>query len=313
VSWTREMLKSAAGSLAPVRRLLEQRNALLRERGMLTARVRELLEQNAALHEQVRCGGHGAVAPGATQYERWFAGVFGVAGIAPNTMPATSWSVSDRWGAQVNNQMFETEWAYAEELLREIEARAVPGAIIEFGVFRGESLLRLIEGCERNGIRRQVWGFDSFEGLPAPSAEHDLDCWSEGDYAAGLEDVARRLNVAGRPNVALVKGWFDATLRAAAAQAIREIAFARVDCDLYEPAVSCFDYLTGRLSDGSILVFDDWTFNLGKGETRAFAEWVERRPPYRFEFLCFNSIGHLYVRVHAAGRERSLAPGAASG
>ena len=59
-------------------------------------------------------------------------------------------------------------------------------------------------------------------------------------------------------------------------------------------------YLDGRLSDGAILVFDDWTFDPAKGEMQAFAEWVERAPPYRFEFLCFNSIGHLHMRVHAA-------------
>jgi hypothetical protein len=297
LSWTRTLLKSAATSIAPVRRLLDQRNALLRERELLTARVRELLEQNDALRGQVRSSGQ---QPTATGYERWFAGVFGVAGIAPNTMPATSWSVGDPWGAQINNQMFETEWSYADALLREIEARAVPGAIVEFGLFRGQSLLRLIEACEQHGIHRQFFGFDSFEGLSAPSAEHDLDCFSEGDYAATLEEVARRLDVARRPNVALVKGWFSDSLKSDAARTIREVAFVRVDCDLYEPSVTCLDFLTGRLSDGAILVFDDWTFDLAKGETRAFAEWVERAPPYRFQFLCFNSIGHLYMRVLAA-------------
>jgi Macrocin-O-methyltransferase (TylF) len=308
LGWTREMLKSAASGIAPVRRLLDQRDTLLRERGMLTAQVRELLEQNTALREQLQNSGHepvvAAPVPGAMRYEQWFAGVFGIFGTAPNTMPATSWGVGDPWGAQINNQMFETEWAYAEALLQEIEARGVPGAIVEFGVFRGESLLRLIEACERLGMQRQFFGFDSFEGLSAPSAEFDLDCWTEGDYAASLEDVGRRLEVARRPNVALVKGWFNESLHSAAALAIHDIAFARVDCDLYAPAVTCLDYLSDRLSDGAILVFDDWTFELGKGETRAFAEWVERGPPFRFEFLCFNSIGHLYMRVHARGRAK---------
>ena len=300
------MLKSAASGLPPVRRLLDQRNALLREREILTSRVRELLEQNNALRTQLTESGHQpavpAPAPGATPYEQWFASVFGVFGVSPNTFPATTWAITDPWGAQVNDRMVDIEAAYAEALLIEIETRAIPGAIVEFGVFRGEWLLRLIKACERNGIRRQIFGFDSFEGLPPPSAEHDLDCWAEGDYAAGLEEVGQHLEVARRPNVKLVKGWFSESLHADDAQAIREIAFARVDCDLYEPAVTCLDYLDGRLSDGSILVFDDWTFNLAKGETRAFAEWAERKPPYRFEFLCFNSIGHLYIRVHHASR-----------
>jgi hypothetical protein len=295
------LLNSTVTRIPPVRRLRDQRTALLRDREMLTARVRELLEQNDALRAQVR-NSHGeamAVAPGAGLYEEWFTTVFGIPGVAPNTFPATTWSVTDPWGAQVNDRMVEIEGGYADALLKEIEAQAVPGAIVEFGVFRGDWLLRLIEACERNGIRRQVFGFDSFEGLPAPSMEHDLDCWAEGDYAAGLEEVGQRLGVVQRPNVSLVKGWFNDTLPAEAAQAISAIAFARIDCDLYEPAVACLEYLTGRLSPGAILVFDDWKFNLAKGETRAFAEWVRRAPPYRFEFLCLNSIGHLYLRVLA--------------
>lgn len=302
------MLKSAATRITPVRRLLDQRNELLSERELLAARVRELIAGGNALYQQLKKNGLEPVvaAPqlGATRYEQWFATVFGAPGMVPNTFPATSWGPEDPWGAQVNHRMVEIEVAYAETLLKGIETRAVAGAIVEFGVFRGDWLLRLIEACERNGIRRQVFGFDSFEGLPAPSAERDLDCWTEGDYAASVEEVSQRLSVAHRPNVALVKGWFSDLLRADTAQAIREVAFARIDCDLYEPAVTCLDYLTGRLSDGAILAFDDWTFNLAKGETCAFAEWVERAPPYRFEFLCFNSSGHLYMRVHHAPRRR---------
>lgn len=300
--------------IAPVRRVVEERDSLLAERDLLAAQVRDLRARNGAREGPLAEGRREAapvvqilnaieqtVPPTATpRYEAWFQKTFGVYGQAPNTQPATSWTPTEPWGARVNDRMVEIEETYAEALLQEIEIRAVPGAIVEFGVFRGAWLLRLITACERLGMHRQVVGLDSFAGLPAPSAEHDLDCWTEGDYAASLEEVAERLEVARRTNVMLVKGWFSASLPTPAVQAVREIALARIDCDLYAPAVECLDYLAGRLADRSILVFDDWTFDLAKGETRAFAEWLPRVPQYRFEFLCFNSIGHLYMRVHRA-------------
>ena len=105
------------------------------------AGVRDLIADNNLLREQLQTSGQepvaAAPAPAVTRYEQWFATVFGVFGLTPNTFPATSCPAEDPWGARVNDQMVEVETAYAEALLTEIEARAIPGAIVEFGVFRG--------------------------------------------------------------------------------------------------------------------------------------------------------------------------------
>jgi len=236
--------------------------------------------------------------PASAAYERWFLATFGTYGTAPNTHPATSWHPGTRWGGRMLEAMSKPEGEYAESLLAEIAEKNIPGAIVEFGVFDGDWMERLITSCETIGLQREVWGFDSFEGLPPPSPTEDLDCWAEGDFAASLESVAERLGTAYRPHVKLVKGWFSDTLPTAAVQGITQIAYARIDCDLYGPSVECLDYLTTRLSDQAILVLDDWTYNLAKGETMSFMQWAERNQQFRFEFLCFNSVGHFYVRVH---------------
>jgi len=72
----------------------------------------------------------------------------------------------------------------------------------------------------------------------------------------------------------------------------------RIDCDLYEPARDCLNYLTNRLADGAILVFDDWPHLLGYGEQLAFEEWRVQASHLEFEFLFYNTIGHFYLRVH---------------
>ncbi len=214
----------------------------------------------------------------------------------PRAPLASSWDPEDPFGAIVSKAMMEAETAFAKELLRSVRDENIPGAIVEFGVFEGLWLEKLCLACEDLGLVRPIYGFDSFEGLPAPSAKDDLACWSEGQYAASLEAVSARLKCDERKHVSLVKGWFSNTLPQPLAQGIEQIAYARIDCDLYQPAVECLDYLQPRLSDGAILVFDDWTWNLQKGETKAFYEWTPKSG-LAFEFLAYNSIGHLYLKV----------------
>jgi len=190
--------------------------------------------------------------------------------------------------------MMRAEHMYARHLLTELESRSVPGAIVEFGVFTGSWLQTLADIREDLGSSREIWGFDSFEGLPA-TTEHDLSCWKRGDYAADFGTVSRLLKADERDWLKLRKGWFSETLLLSSE--LDSIAYARIDCDLYEPAVECLDFLTNRLSNGAILVFDDWTHNPSKGETKAFFEWAARAPELSFQFLAANSISHFYFRV----------------
>lgn len=182
--------------------------------------------------------------------------------------------------------LFAAEVAYAQDLLRE----QGPGCVAEFGTYEGRWINFLAEAGQRD-----IHGFDSFEGLPEPG-ENDLDCWHVGQYAADYEKVRANVRCDERPWIKLYKGWFKDTIPTTEVQAIRDICFARIDCDLYEPAVEVLDYLTGRLTDGAVLAFDDWTFDLTTGETRAFDEWSQR-VSLRFKLLAIGGFGSVFIRV----------------
>ena len=229
-------------------------------------------------------------------YEQLAQQTFGEIWHSPNTWPASSFSSSSLWGTAVSNRMFEVELDLAKHLLEEIHSSGVPGAVVEFGVFEGRWLGHLIKHADSIGMHREYFGFDSFEGLPEPGPADEGLGWTKGLYSAGLDLVASRLDCANRPNVHLIKGWFCDSLPTKEAQAIGNIAYARVDGDLYESAVDCLQFLTGRLSDGAILVFDDWTFHTEKGETRAFFEWAPESG-YIFEPIGFIGIGSFYFRI----------------
>lgn len=258
------------------------------------ALTEKLLKENIDLKQRL------ATYEGQASYVDWFEGVFGKRMPVPNTWPFTTFSQGTPWSDKVVYGMQDGEILYAEHLLENLENDAVPGSIVEFGTYYGHWLQVLCETLERRSWSRDVWGFDSFEGLPPPDKSLDPDCWTEGMYAAPLEEVKARLQVDKRPWLQLVKGWFNVSLASEPARSIKEIAYARIDGDLYESCVDCLKFIDGRLADGAIVVFDDWQFSTEIGEPRAFKEWMEggASDRYDFEYLEMNMWAHFYTKVH---------------
>ena len=66
-----------------------------------------------------------------------------------------------------------------EALLRHLEAKGVPGDLVECGVWRGGASLFMRGLLKAHGItNRNVHFKDSFEGLPKASTSYDDDSWS---------------------------------------------------------------------------------------------------------------------------------------
>jgi len=170
------------------------------------------------------------------------------------------------WG--IDNKLINT-------LFDAIKDDGVEGDLLEFGVWQGTGLKRIIEQRERVDLDAAVYGFDSFEGLPTPS-EWDQPEWPEGKFAdTSVDAVAKRINLSQRDNVKLVKGWFNESCRRPEISgAINKVAYVRIDCDHYQSTLDCLGFLESRLSHGSFMTFDDWLPGRSEGECRAFFEWT---------------------------------------
>lgn len=228
-------------------------------------------------------------------YSIWAKSVLGN-GLQPNTDIMSTWGFHSPWGRKLFNVMRDIEVQYVESLM--IELSEVEGCVAEFGVFAGDYLSELVQIIERNELQRMVFGFDSFQGLPHPDPIHDQPWFKMGNYSATLEEVSKRLSVAQRPWIKLYKGWFSESLTAERQKEVGPVAFARLDADLYESTKEVLEFLTPLLIPGSVMAFDDWTYDLDKGETKAFKEWTDEHPNIGFEFLCSTSKrSHIFVRV----------------
>ena len=239
-----------------------------------------------------------AAAKSDTGYDDWCLETFGQRIPVPGVRIAASWEEDSAWGLRAYNALAQLECEYAQELLLEIATNNIPGDIVEFGIYQGWWINFLWQTSETMGLRRRIYGFDSFEGLSEPHPEHDQAFWKKGQYACGLEQVSKNVRLSERPRLKLVKGFFEKSLLSPEALLAERFCYARIDCDIYQPALECLRYLGPRLADGAIVVFDDWPHTRGFGEQRALEEWLPTVPELQFEFLFYGAIGHFYTRVH---------------
>lgn len=191
-------------------------------------------------------------------------------------------------------------WDVVEKVADYFMGAQVVGDYAEFGVYQGETFAHACKHLGTANEDMKFWAFDSFEGLPLPKAGIDKqDGYSggfyEGQFACSEAEFIENLKTqkVDLTRVITVAGWYDDTLRPdfGKSQELKKIAFAWVDCDLYESTIPVLDYLTPRLSVGSVILFDDWRCfrNLSdRGQQKACREWLERNPQISLNLLIDN-------------------------
>lgn len=142
--------------------------------------------------------------------------------------------------------------------IKEITINNINGAIVETGCWKGGL------GAYMALFGREVWLFDSFEGLPE-LIEKDIEIadsrglplYVKTGYIAVFEktahDIARKLGV--KPHI--IKGWFRDTLPMYKDK-IGPIAILRLDGDTYNSTKESLDILYDSVVAGGIIIIDDY-------------------------------------------------------
>lgn len=163
----------------------------------------------------------------------------------------------------------------------------IEGVFVECGIACGNNLAAM---CLAG---RHGYGFDSFEGIPW-AGPNDLEqpgigkkdkskegiLESSGVTVHGMDDVQKNFERWGLANYSLIKGWFIHTTPSFNLP----ISVLRLDGDLYSSTMECLDNLWDLLSEGGILIIDDYQL---AGCKMAFDDFFEKRygRHYRPELL----------------------------
>jgi len=175
------------------------------------------------------------------------------------------------------------------EAVRYVCAAGLEGDVVECGVWRGGSMMAAaLTLLERRDLERQLYLYDTFEGMPAPGPEdvnfhgrpaevqlriadrsNPRSVWCH----AMLEDVKEGMLATGYDagRMHFIKGRVEDTLPA---RAPARIAILRLDTDWYESTRHELVHLYPRLVPGGVLIIDDYGHWLGsrKAADEYFAE-----------------------------------------
>ncbi len=196
-------------------------------------------------------------------------------------------------------------------------SQEIEGDYLEFGVFKGFSFIKAYKSInffsqefknfERakklynnlqlaqksfnssKDIKRHYFAFDSFQGLPKFSSIDEGDAkFDEGRYFCSQEEFKKNLlkNKIDLNNVTVIKGFYQDSLNDELKNKINlnKAAIVYIDCDLYSSTKYVLDFITSLISNGTIIIFDDWFSYKGdpnKGEQKACKEWLSKNNKIR--------------------------------
>jgi O-methyltransferase len=160
---------------------------------------------------------------------------------------------------------------------RHVARARIPGCVVECGVWRGGSSMAVaLTLIEENDTSRDLYLFDTFEGMTPPTAvdttpdgvpasrhlERDQKGAGTWCYSA-LEEVKANMASTGYPKERLyfVKGPVEETIPAMPPPG--PIALLRLDTDWYESTRHELVHLFPRVPPGGIVIIDDYGHWLG--------------------------------------------------
>jgi hypothetical protein len=139
-------------------------------------------------------------------------------------------------------KIFLLEYNEAYTIYSTVKAvQKVEGAIAEVGVYMGGSA-KLIAEAKGN---KELFLFDTFEGLPYDDEHTDKPGFYAGQYPASFGEVQKYLS--GYTKTFLYKGIFPQT-----ADPVRDrnFAFVHLDVDIYRSTLDCLDFFYPKMSRG---------------------------------------------------------------
>ena len=165
--------------------------------------------------------------------------------------------------------------------------KKLPGAFVECGVARGGCAALMATVAAKDSPVRQMWLFDSFDGLPSPTRkDYSEDQVSTGRHirplvrgsCRGTKSEVEALLFSrfgfARDSIHLIQGWFQDTLPLHI-EPIGPIALLRIDGDWYESTMCCLEHLYDNVVPGGTVIIDD--YGVCFGCKRAVHEFFTKR------------------------------------
>lgn len=149
------------------------------------------------------------------------------------------------------------------------------GDVVECGCFKGETSLVIAKVLRRSGKDKQLHVYDSFEGVPTPTALDAGTTVEQGEARASVHDVEATFKGAGERLPVIHAGWFSETIPD---ELPERICFAFLDGDFYDSIRVCIEGVFPRLVRGGVVYVHDYGYCKLPGVKKAVDAFVRVTP-----------------------------------
>lgn len=185
----------------------------------------------------------------------------------PHYCPWRDEAFKKKYSAVRNKTGLTPEALYNLEFFLGLTAR-VPGDVFELGVWKGGSARVVADFLSASN--KTLYLFDSFEGMQHVDTLRDRHV--VGDFGdTSLEGVKEFVLESVNKKVEFKKGWIPQTFSGLDKISI---SFAHIDLDLKDSIDSALDFICPRLSEGAVVVFDDYGFASCPGAKVAVDQFI---------------------------------------
>ena len=175
------------------------------------------------------------------------------------------------------------------EAVNYVRVAELPKVFFEFGCSSGRTFSAAILAAKYLGMSMNAYAFDSFEGLPETNKSED-GYFQAGSYNTPLSDfkqIVKKQTKVDFPDTNIVKGFYNVSLTDQLSSSLpKKAGFIHIDVDLYSSTVTVLEFIKDHLTNGTVILFDDWfCFAPGKemGERRALNEFLKKYPEIELE------------------------------
>jgi O-methyltransferase len=155
-----------------------------------------------------------------------------------------------------------------------INIKEIKGDIVECGSYKGGTGILIALALDHFGINKNVYLFDSFQGLPSPSINDSG--YSKGAFISNKKELQENIEKFQLNNIQIIDGWFKDTISDFIQKYNKKISFLHIDCDLYESTADCFPKLFPLVNNGGVIICDDFNDGSG-GEKKAVLDAVGQK------------------------------------
>ena len=178
---------------------------------------------------------------------------------------------------------------------------SLEGDICEFGVAQGATSALMAYKIKETA--KNIWLFDSFEGLPKPSKKDILkdDIFKlnsieayEGTMSYEANIVTKKLHDIKFPSsrVNIIPGFIEESIKSP--DLPEKVCFAYVDFDFYEPILTALNFLDKILMVNGFVIVDDYNYFSTGAKTAVDEFFNDNKEKYKI-FLPLESAGNFCI------------------